>query len=138
MSTTIQQEVIIGAQAVNSTAIGPVQCVSDVVLPQSDSNLKTDLAVKAEGLFSDGNSAPYDITAVWYVADSNLANSDLPITPDMPSGFTPYRVGTGAHLTGDIAFLLNARIEKVSSIGNNPRSSLTWRMWRRPVGGAVS
>ena len=138
LSTTIQQEVIIGAQAVNNTAIGPTQCVSDVVLPWSDSNLKTDLAVKAEGLFSDGNSAPYDITAVWYVADSNLANSDLPITPDMPSGFTPYRVGTGAHLTGDIAFLLNARIEKVSSIGNNPRSSLTWRMWRRPVGGAVA
>ena len=137
LDTLINQQITIGAQQVNATAIGPVQCVSDVVLPWSDSNLKTDLAVKAEGLFSDGSSAPYDITAVWYVADSNLANSDLPITPDMPSGFTPYRVGTGAHITGDIAFLLNARIEKVSSISNNPRSSLTWRMWRRPVGGAV-
>ena len=74
---------------------------------------------------------------MWYLADSNLSNSDLPITPDMPTGFTPYRVGTGAHNTGDIAFLLNARIEKVSSINSNPRSSLTWRLWRRPVGGAV-
>ena len=137
LSVTIQQEVIIGAQSVNGTAIGPAQCVSDVVLPWSDSNLKTDLAIKAEGLFSDGSSAPYDITAVWYLADSNLSNSDLPITPDMPTGFTPYRVGTGAHNTGDIAFLLNARIEKVSSINSNPRSSLTWRLWRRPVGGAV-
>ena len=139
------QEITVGANVVNASAL-TINCVADVVLPRSDADTQTDKACVANGDINSGNT----YTGVWYIADSILSDannpsaSNLPVAPFMEtsSGTTisyAYRLGA-AHSAGTIAFLLNSRIFKNSpnNINNSPRAQLTWRIWRRPVGGSLS
>jgi hypothetical protein len=138
-NVTISQVITLGASAVNSTALSGIPCVSNVSPTDSASNLITDRAVVAQGDISSGPA--YTYTGVWYIADSILTSSDLPVTPvmDQNSGL-PYRLGTAAHTAGEIAFLLNSRLYKATSTPGpaNPRAQLTWKAWRRPVGSSGS
>ena len=138
LNSFINQEITVGASQVNSTALTTL-CISDFVVPRSDSNTLTDKGCVANGDISSGNT----YTGVWYIADSILTTSNLPVTPVMETSSgtsipNAYRLGTAAHSAGTIAFLLNSRIFKNSNINNSPRAQLTWRIWRRPVGGSLS
>jgi len=134
------QEITVGANVVNASAL-TINCVADVVLPRSDADTQTDKACVANGIIS-GSSNVY--TGVWYIANGNLISTDLPAQaqPVMQTGggtviSGAYKLGS-AHTSGTIAFLLNSRIYKSTSIPNtNPEAELTWRIWRRPVGGGV-
>jgi hypothetical protein len=138
-NVTISQVITLGASAVNSTALSGIPCVSNVSPTDSASNLITDRAVVAQADIFSGPA--YTYTGVWYIADSILTSSDLPVTPvmDQNSGL-PYRLGTAAHTAGEIAFLLNSRLYKATSTPGpaNPKAQLTWKAWRRPVGSSGS
>ena len=135
-NVTIQQVITLGPSSVNSTALSGSPCVEDVLPTASSSNLIIDRAVVAQSDISSG----YSYTGVWYIADSVLASSSLPITPNMDQNSgNPYRLGTAAHTAGKIAFLLNSRLHRTANIpSNSPRAQLTWKIWRRPVGSTGS